>query len=140
MKILFDQGTPAPLRAYLGGHTVDTAYELGWAILRKSELLAAAEKDGYHLLVTTDQNLKYQQNLRNKKLAVLVLRSSSWLRLKAHAEKITQTIKTIKIGEYIEFDPEQLQPFSAIRQGRTNRPNLISIMLTLIFDPTIISW
>ena len=106
MKILFDQGTPVPLRAYLGRHTVDTAYELGWSALRNGELLTTAEKNGYHLLVTTDQNLKYQQNLRGKKLAVLVLGSTSWVRLKAHAKAITQSIETLQAGEYLEFDPE----------------------------------
>lgn len=57
MKILFDQGTPAPLRAHLASHTVDTAYELGWAVLQNSQLLQAAEEAGYDLSVTTDQNL-----------------------------------------------------------------------------------
>ncbi|MBI5030143.1 MAG: hypothetical protein HZB51_06420 [Chloroflexi bacterium] len=87
MKILFDQGTPVPLRAYLAGHTIDTAFELGWSVLRNGELLAAAEKSGYQLLVTTDQNLKHQQNLRDRKLAVLVLLSTSWRRLSTHAKE-----------------------------------------------------
>jgi len=106
MKILFDQGTPVPLRAYLKGHAVDSAYELGWAVLRNSELLNAAEEAGYDLLVTTDQNLKYQQNLSARKLAILVLRSTSWHKIRAHAQTIAQTIETIQVGNYIEFDPE----------------------------------
>lgn len=106
MKILFDQGTPVPLRAYLKGHIVDTAYELGWAVLRNSELLNTAEEAGYDLLVTTDQNLKHQQNLSARKLAILVLRSTSWHKIRAHAQTIAQTIETIHAGNYIEFDPE----------------------------------
>lgn len=54
MKILFDQGTPIPLRAHLASHTVDTVYELGWAVLENTQLLQAAEEAGYDLLVTTD--------------------------------------------------------------------------------------
>jgi hypothetical protein len=106
MKILFDQGTPVPLRAFLAGHTVDTAFEQGWSVLRNGELLAAAEKSGYQILVTTDQNLKHQQNLRDRKLAVLVLRSTSWRRLSTHAKQIAEIIESIKTGEYREFDPE----------------------------------
>ena len=62
MKILFDQGKPAPLRRYLSGHSVDTAYERGWSDLRNSDLLDKAEMEGYELLITTDQNLRHQQN------------------------------------------------------------------------------
>ena len=47
MKILFDQGTPAPLRRYLAGHSVDTAYERGWSDLRNGDLLTEAEINGY---------------------------------------------------------------------------------------------
>ncbi len=106
MKILFDQGTPVPLRAYLSGHAVDTVYELGWAELQNSQLLKVAEEAGYDLLVTTDQNLKYQQNLRGRTLALLVLLSTSWLRVRTHAQTIGQIIETIQIGDYKEFDPD----------------------------------
>lgn len=106
MKILFDQGVPVPLRAYLAGHTVDTAYEQGWADLRNSQLLKAAEVAGYDLLVTTDQNLKYQQNLRGRKLAVLVLLSTAWLRIRTHAQSIGQMIETMQVGDYAEFNLE----------------------------------
>ncbi len=105
MKILFDQGTPVPLREHLAGHTVDTAYELGWSSLKNSELLRVAEEAGYDLLITTDQNLVKQQNLKGRKLAVLTLLSTSWLRIKPDAEAINQIIGAIQSGEYREFDP-----------------------------------
>lgn len=63
MKILFDQGTPVPLRRSLPKHEVATAFERGWAALQNGELLSAAEAEGFEVLVTTDQNLRYQQNL-----------------------------------------------------------------------------
>ncbi len=72
MRILLDQGTPAPLRDALGGHSVETAYELGWSKLSNGELLAAAEAAAFGLLITTDQNLRYQQNLSGRRLAILV--------------------------------------------------------------------
>jgi predicted nuclease of predicted toxin-antitoxin system len=60
MRILFDQGTSAHLRQFLQNHEVTTAYEQGWSTLENGELLSAAEGEGFHILVTTDTNLKYQ--------------------------------------------------------------------------------
>lgn len=60
MNILFDQGTPVPLRRYLRGHQVKTAYEQGWSNLANGNLLQSAEAGGFDILVTTDQNLRYQ--------------------------------------------------------------------------------
>ena len=73
MRVLFDQGTPAPLRQLLPGHEVATAYERGWSTLKNGELLAAAETQGFQVLVTTDTNLKYQQNLASRTIAIVVL-------------------------------------------------------------------
>ncbi len=106
MKILFDQGTPVPLRAHLVGHTVDTAYGLGWAGLQNSQLLQAAEEAGYDLLVTTDQNMKYQQNLQGRKLAILVLLSTSWPRMRTRVQSIVQMVETMRSGDYREFGLE----------------------------------
>ena len=61
MKILVDQGTPAPLGEFLVGHSVEPAYERGWSTLSNGELLAAAEALLFDLLITTDQSLRSQQ-------------------------------------------------------------------------------
>jgi hypothetical protein len=71
VRVLFDQGTPVPLRNYLGEHQVATAAEMGWSGLSNSQLLDAAEEQ-FDLLITTDQELQTQQNLSRRKLAVLV--------------------------------------------------------------------
>ena len=63
MKILFDQGTPVPLRQYLAGHSVDTASEKGWSDLDNGDLIDLADQEGYEVFVTTDQGMRYQQNL-----------------------------------------------------------------------------
>ena len=63
MLILFDNGTPAPLRHTLEGHVVVEAFERGWDRLLNGELIAAAEAAGFELLLTTDKNIRYQQNL-----------------------------------------------------------------------------
>ena len=104
MRILFDQGTPVPLRDYLIGHTVDTAFELGWSTLQNGELLAAAE-DSFDLLITTDQNLRYQQNLAGRKLAILVLMTTSWPRIQKSIPQIISAIDRTIAGEFLEITP-----------------------------------
>jgi hypothetical protein len=102
MKILFDQGTPAPLRRQLAGHEVATVYERGWSALSNGELLKAAEEAGYQLFITTDQNLVYQQNLHDRRLAIIVLLSTSWPRIRLRAEEIVQIVNAIGPGGYTE--------------------------------------
>ena len=103
MKILFDQGTPVPLRRHLTGHVVDTAFERGWSNVENGELLDAAEWDGYGLLITTDQNLKHQQVLGGRQLAVVVLLSSSWPRIQLRINDIQAAVDGIGPGDYVEI-------------------------------------
>jgi predicted nuclease of predicted toxin-antitoxin system len=77
MKLLFDQGTPVPLRTHLPHHAVQTAYERGWSDLKNGDLLARAEAEGLDALVTTDQNLRHQQNLAGRKIGMVVLMTTS---------------------------------------------------------------
>jgi hypothetical protein len=68
-----DHGTPSPLIAFLEGHAVTKAKEAGWHRLVNGELLEAAEAAGFELLVTSDKQMKYQQNLQGRKIAIIVL-------------------------------------------------------------------
>ena len=102
MRILFDQGTPVPLRRHLARHVVDTTFERGWSSLRDRELLGVAEQEGYDLLMTTDQNLRYQQHLADRQLAILVLLSTSWPRIQLRIETIQAAVESIIPGEYQE--------------------------------------
>ncbi len=102
MRILFDQGTPVPLRNYLGTHKVVTASEMGWSRLSNGQLLDAAEKQ-FDLLITTDKALRTQQDLSDRKLAVLILPFASWPRLKPNAEKIVSRVATLRAGEYAQL-------------------------------------
>ena len=102
MRILFDQGTPVPLKQHLSGHQVETVYELGWSRLTNGELLASAE-GRFDVLVTTDRNLRYQQSLAGRKLAVLVLPTTSWPRLQGQIEDIVSGLSALKAGEYYEI-------------------------------------
>ena len=103
MKILFDQGTPVPLRRSLLDHIVDTAYDRGWAVLTNGDLLAVAEQDGYDLMITTDQNLRYQQNLTSRQIAIIVLLSTSWPRIQLNIEAIQTAVENSVSGSYQEI-------------------------------------
>lgn len=100
MKILFDQGTPAPLRRALTGHIVFTAFEQGWSNLTNGKLLEKAETE-FGLLITTDQNLRYQQNLAGRKISILVLPTTSWPQIQTHTSEIIAAIERIKPGDYV---------------------------------------
>jgi hypothetical protein len=101
MKVLFDQGTPAPLRLHLTGHHVRTAHEMNWSNLKNGELLRAAENE-FDALVTTDRNLRYQQNLQGRRLALLVLPTTSWPRLKEASRLILDALNQLQPGDYRE--------------------------------------
>ena len=100
MRILFDQGTPVPLRRHLTGHSVDTAYELGWSDIRNGELLDRAEEAGFEILLTTDQKMRYQQSLTDRQLAVLVLLSTAWPRIQTRIDQIQEAIESALPGEF----------------------------------------
>lgn len=102
MLVLFDQGTPAPLRQLLPQHQVATAYERGWATLTNGELLQAAESQGFAVLVTTDMNLKYQQNLVTRRIAIIVLSTTSWPRIRVAVENLARALDQLAPGSYTE--------------------------------------
>lgn len=102
MKILFDQGVPVPLRSFLAGQVVSTAFEKGWSELANGDLLAAAETE-FDALVTTDQNLRYQQNLSGRKLSILVLPTTNWPRLREHVGLIAEAILALRTSDFIEM-------------------------------------
>jgi predicted nuclease of predicted toxin-antitoxin system len=102
MRILFDQGTPAPLRHALSGHSVATAHEMGWSDLDNGTLLQKAESR-FDLLITTDQNLQYQQNLAGRRLAVLVLPTTSWPKIRQHVAEVLATVESMPPGGYVEL-------------------------------------
>ena len=102
MRVLFDQGTPVPLRNHLPHHTIRTAFELGWSGLMNGELLTRAEAEGFEALVTTDRNLKYQQNLSDRRIAIVVLSTTSWPRIRASVSAVLRAIDSAVPGAYVE--------------------------------------
>ena len=71
MLILFDNGTPRGLARFLTGHTVEEARDRGWKELKNGELIDAAEAVGFAVMLTTDKNIRYQQNLVTRKIALV---------------------------------------------------------------------
>lgn len=114
MKILFDQGTPVPIRRFLEGHEIRTAAQERWNALRNGDLLEAAEAAGFDLLLTTDKNLRYQQSLSGRRIAVVVLGKQQWPDLRPHVQLVVDAVNGSAAGSFAEVEiPDSGVPLSA---------------------------
>ena len=104
MRILFDHGTPAPLRSFLTGHIVMEAKAQGWDTFRNGELLTAAEAAGFDVQVTTDKNIRYQQNLTGRTIAIIVLGKAQWPVLRLHAALVVAAVTEATPGSFAAVD------------------------------------
>jgi hypothetical protein len=102
MKIAFDNGTPNSIAPSLIGHEVTFARQIGWHELENGELIRRSEEDGYQLLLSTDKNIRYQQNLSSRKIALIVLGNSQWPIVQLHMDKIVTAVNACTPGSYIE--------------------------------------
>jgi hypothetical protein len=103
MEILFDHGAPRGLAKLLDDHSVTAAKDRGWDQLANGDLLKAAEEAAFDLLLTTDQNIRYQQNVKDRKIALVVLSGSSkWSRVRRHAGRIAEAVSAAMPGSYAE--------------------------------------
>ena len=101
MRILFDKNVPVGVRNFLRRHEVHTVVEINWPPqLENGALLKQAEDAGYDIFVTADQNIRYQQNLTGRKLALIVLGSNIWPIVETHAEAIARSIEAATAGSY----------------------------------------
>lgn len=102
MKVLFDVNVPRSLRHHLPGHQVATSQERGWAELQNGDLIAAADAE-FDVFITADQNLKYQQNLTSRSIAVLVLPTNFMPAVLELAPRIRAAVDRIQAGDYLEL-------------------------------------
>jgi hypothetical protein len=102
MLILFDNGTPRGLARFLTGHAVEEAREHGWEELANGALIEAAEQAGFEVIVTTDKNIRHQQNLAGRKIALVVLGNSQWPMVKLVAGTISAAVNAAEPGSYVE--------------------------------------
>jgi hypothetical protein len=104
MRVLFDHGTPAPLIPFLTGHLVTKAKDRGWDTLSNGDLLNVAEASGFDVLLTTDKNIRYQQNLEGRRIAIVVLSTPQWAVVKLHVDKIAVALDAAIQASYVEVE------------------------------------
>jgi hypothetical protein len=102
MKILFDNG--ATIGRCLTGHEVTYARRIGWHELENEELIRRAEDAGYDVLLSTDKNIRYQQNLTGRKIALVVLGNQQWPALQLHLDRIAAAVNAATPGSFAEVD------------------------------------
>jgi len=102
MRVLFDQATPVPIRSYMQQHEVRTAAQEGWDTLKNGELLSVAEAAGFDVLLTTDKNIRFQQNLSERKIAVVVLGQQQWPKLRPRVRLVAEAVNAATPGSYAE--------------------------------------
>jgi hypothetical protein len=104
MRVLFDNGTPRGVGAALTDHIVEEARAHGWDTLRNGELLDAAEAAGFDVFVTTDRNLRYQQNLAGRKIAIIVRGNGRWRLIKNRLPIIGAAVGAAAPGSFAEIE------------------------------------
>ena len=112
MKILFDENMPRPLRQHLTGHSIFTIQDMGWAGVTNGNLLALADAQDFHVLLTFDHNLEYQQNMTGRKIAVIVIvafdkRVSALLPM---VPEILNAISNVQLGNAVQIKPPAMPP------------------------------
>jgi hypothetical protein len=101
MLVLFDNGTPRGVAAALPTHTVEEARARGWDTVRNGELLDAAESAGFD---ATDRNIRYQQNLAGRRIAVVTPSKARWKLIRNQLAEVTAAVFSAKPGTLTEVD------------------------------------
>jgi predicted nuclease of predicted toxin-antitoxin system len=105
MLVLFDNATPRTLARYLiDHHMVTEARARGWEELENGDLLREAEAAGFEVLVTTDKNLAYQQNLKGRKIAIVVLGLGRWSLIRHHVPQVVAAVNAATPGSFAEVE------------------------------------
>jgi len=104
MRVLFDHGTPSGIARSLAGHEVTEAIDRGWDMISNGELIRKAEETGFEVLLTTDKNIRYQQNLKGRRIAIVVLGNSAWRIVRMHLDRIAVVVNVATPGSYTEVE------------------------------------
>jgi hypothetical protein len=104
MRILLDENIPFALRKLLGDHEVKHASEEGWDGLSNGQLIAAAEGAGHDVMLTADKNLRYQQNLAMRRLAIMALSTNHWKTIRRDVRLVVEALERVKPGAFVELD------------------------------------
>ena len=103
MTILLDECVPRPLKRFLTGHSVQTAQQAGLGGYKNGQLLKAAE-GAFDLLLTSDKNLRYQQNLSGRSLAILILSTNKRGKVIANGQRILDAVNRMKPNGFLELE------------------------------------
>ncbi len=105
MRILLDECVPRPLKRHLTQYEVKTVTEMGWAGTKNGQLLKKMQEAQFTILLTTDQNLRYQQNLEQAGVAIVVMvaNSNRLPDLIPLIPEVCETLETIAPGQVIEI-------------------------------------
>jgi hypothetical protein len=102
MRVLLDTGTPRGVASALLGHTVTESRSLGWDRLKNGDLLDAAESAGFEVFLTTDKNIKYQQNLSKRKISIVVLGRGRWHLIRPMLSRVVAAVNSAAPGSFTE--------------------------------------
>jgi predicted nuclease of predicted toxin-antitoxin system len=100
MKLLFDECIPRRFKESFPHHDCRTTSEVGWTGKKNGELLALAEQAGFEVLLTIDRGMEYQQNLKRRNIAIILIRT-----------------KSSRLADLLPLIPEILNCFSSIKAG-----------------------
>ena len=99
MRILLDECVPWPMQKLLTGHSCSTVQAKGWGGIKNGDLLQRAESE-FDLFITSDQNIRYQQNLTGRRIAILELSTNDIHRIQAASVLIEEALATISPSEF----------------------------------------
>jgi len=110
-RILLDQNTPLGLRGALQGYEVIPARSLGWATIENGALIRAAEEAGFGILITCDRNIRYQQNLAGRQIALIELSTAIWPVIRPYVNDVLAAVQSALPGSYttVTFRRPQLR-------------------------------
>jgi hypothetical protein len=102
MNILIDECVPHPIIKFFHEHTVHTTQEMGWDGILNGDLIARAE-ESFDLFITSDRNIRYQQNLSSRRIAILTLSTNDWQTIKEARDKLIIAVENMAVNSFVEL-------------------------------------
>jgi len=100
-RLLLDESVPAGLKHILAAFEVKTAPEMGWAGITNGRLLDLAEQDGFEIMVTSDTNIRFQNRLEGRQIALVVATTNHWDTIRAYPDYLVAACDRAKAGDYV---------------------------------------
>ena len=111
IRVLLDESVPRHLAAFLdSAGFATTTYPNEWKQKTNGELLKLAEEAGFNVLVTSDKHIYAQQNLRGRKLSIIVLPTNLRRHVMQRAADVADTIRRIAPAQYVVIEPSGARP------------------------------